>query len=135
MALHQDILPIPSPSMLYHGDQYQNTASLLQPELECQAVFETFNSAGPRVLCSAFRAQKVPGTRLSLLCLGWQRSLGDSWSLLRILRYSLCRLDLSQGRVLTASTWLRACPKAQCQDVVEHFSPLRTTGLWISNVS
>ncbi|RKK71740.1 hypothetical protein BFJ69_g10694 [Fusarium oxysporum] len=63
MALHQDILPTPSPSMLYHADQYQNTASLLQPELECQAVVETFNSAGPRVLCSAFRAQKVPGTR------------------------------------------------------------------------
>lgn len=35
---------------------------------------------------------------MSYLCLSWQRSLGNSWSLLRILRYSLCRLDLSQGR-------------------------------------
>ncbi|KAL5587314.1 hypothetical protein FOVSG1_012450 [Fusarium oxysporum f. sp. vasinfectum] len=114
MALHQDILPTPSPSMLYHGDQYQNTASLLQPELECLAVVETFNSAGPRVLCSAFRAQKVPGTRCPTCALAGK----EVW-----------------GRALTASTWFRACPKAQCQDVVEHFSPLRTTGLWISNVS
>ncbi|KAG5749038.1 hypothetical protein H9Q69_008111 [Fusarium xylarioides] len=63
MALHQDILPIPSPSMLYDGDQCHDTASLLQLELECQAATETLNPAGPRVLSSAFRAQKVPGTR------------------------------------------------------------------------
>lgn len=35
---------------------------------------------------------------MSYVCLSWQRSLGNSWPLLRILRYSLCRLDLSQGR-------------------------------------
>ncbi|CZR42447.1 uncharacterized protein FPRO_09750 [Fusarium proliferatum ET1] len=63
MALHQDILPIPSPTMLYHGDQYQDTSSLIQPKLECQDVTETLNSAGPQVLSCAFRAQKVPGTR------------------------------------------------------------------------
>ncbi|EWG38783.1 hypothetical protein FVEG_01910 [Fusarium verticillioides 7600] len=62
MALHQDILPIPSPSMLYDGDQYHDTVSL-QPELECQAVNETLEPVGPLVLSSAFRAQKVPGTR------------------------------------------------------------------------
>ncbi|KAI1051332.1 hypothetical protein LB505_013490 [Fusarium chuoi] len=105
MALHQDILPFPSPTMLYHGDQYQDTSSSLQPKLECQAVTETLNSAGPQVLSSAFRAQKVPGTRCPTV---------EFWLLL---------------------PWFKACPKAQRQDAVEHFSPLRTTGLWISNVS
>ncbi|SCN66798.1 uncharacterized protein FFB20_02337 [Fusarium fujikuroi] len=118
MALHQDILPIPSPTMLYHGDQYQDTSSLIQPKLECQGVTETLNSAGPQVLSCAFRAQKVPGTRCPTCALAgkevWIYPRVEFWLLL---------------------PWFKACLRAQCQDVVEHFSPLRTTGLWISNVS
>ncbi|KAH7265350.1 uncharacterized protein BKA55DRAFT_535284 [Fusarium redolens] len=111
MALHQDILPIPSPSMLYHGGQYQNSASSMHPEPECQAAIKKSNSAGgttesPWFLCSAFRSQKVPGTRCPTCALAGK----EVWIYPRV----KFRLPLS---------WFKTCPKAQCQDVVEHFPP------------